>query len=238
MAKSPPNFLRKGRPTMIRSAPMAAASSTRAAPTSRACSRVVSSLQPVLVGHRLGQVEDGGGRLVVAGDVLGEVVRPVDLDDVDAGQAALGRADELAGRAHHEGVGRAAVEADDDASRGGWGRGHRPERYHRRRAPETPRIEASAPRADLSQRAEADCSGVGCRASARGAGATARCGRHVGLASVGHRGHDRVRSTEECALEAARDLVVEESVPPVPGDVLGQDDDGDRSRGPWSITSR
>ena len=108
-------------PTTITSAPRATASSTRAAPTSRAWRSVVSSRQPRLVGHGLGQVEDRRGRLVVAGDVLVQVVRPVDLDDVHAGQGALGLAGKLAGDAHHERVGGAAVEADDDASRGDLG---------------------------------------------------------------------------------------------------------------------
>mgnify|MGYP003693540867 CR=1 FL=1 len=53
----------------------------RAAPTSRAWRSVVSSRQPVLSAIVSARSQDRRRRLVVAGDVLGQGRRPIDLDD-------------------------------------------------------------------------------------------------------------------------------------------------------------
>jgi hypothetical protein len=41
-------------------------------------------------------------------------------------------------------------------------------------------------------------------------------------------GDDRVFAPHELGLESLRELVIQQSVPPMAGDVLGQHDDGDR----------
>ena len=71
-------------PTTSRSAPRSMASSTSAAPTSRAWSSTGSSVTFAVLGDRLGHVEDALGLLGPTGDVGVERQRPVDLDDVDA----------------------------------------------------------------------------------------------------------------------------------------------------------
>ena len=91
MAKSPPNRVRNGTPRTIRSASRSTASSTIAAPTSRAWSRTGSRRLLRLLGDRLGEVEHALDLLGSAGDVGVERQRPVDLDDVDRDQLGLVR---------------------------------------------------------------------------------------------------------------------------------------------------
>ena len=195
MAKSPPNFLRKGRPTTIRSACSATASSTRAAPTSRAWMSVVSSRQPALsamVSARSRTAAAASLSLAMSSDrscdqSTSTMWTPARLPLVGPRKLARG--------SDHECIGGAAVEADDDTSRGGLGRGHRPERYHRWQAASAGRVRSARGRFRLWP--------------ARGWLAR----RHIGLAPVWDRRDDRIRSAEEGALEPVGDLVVEESAP-------------------------
>ena len=67
----------------------------------------------VVLGDRLGHVEDALDLLGSAGDVGVERQRPVDLDDVDGDELGLGVAGLVGDEADDPGVARAAVEGDD-----------------------------------------------------------------------------------------------------------------------------
>ena len=76
----------------------------------------------MVLGDRFGDVEDALDLFRPAGDVGIERQRPVDLDDVDGDQLALGVAGLIGDQANDPGVARAAVERNDGSPerRRGW----------------------------------------------------------------------------------------------------------------------
>ena len=107
-----------------RSASSETASSTSAAPTSRAWSR--TRLEARLGGlGDLGDVEDARGLLRLTGHVGVEWEGPVDLDDMDGDQLDVAALGERRDEADDPGVARAAVQGDHRAGEGGSvGLGH------------------------------------------------------------------------------------------------------------------
>ena len=162
MANSPPNRVRNGTPRTIRSAPRSVASSTIAAPTSRAWSRTGSRRCFELSATVLGHVQHALDLLGAAGDVGVQRQRPVDLDDVDRDQLRLGVARGIGGEADDPRIARPAVEGDDDTLIGvASGIGHGSSRYHRCRATagRGRLVSARAWRSDLPPIAESNSAG-------------------------------------------------------------------------------
>ena len=126
IAKSPPNRLRYGRPSTRRSASRSLASSTRAAPTSRAWRRTGSSCIFAASATDLGSVENLLRLVGAAGDVGVERKRPADLDDVDGDQLRADGPGELRGHADDALVTGSSGEREDGSPEDGRvGFGHR-----------------------------------------------------------------------------------------------------------------
>ena len=79
--------------------------------------QVAGQLDLVALGDALGKVEHCRGRLVFAGQLVGQLVAPIDLDDVDRDELGRDRLGELAAKGDDELVGRPAVEAEDGLSK-------------------------------------------------------------------------------------------------------------------------
>ena len=116
MANSPPKRVRNGSPERRAGRrPARSASSTIAAPTSRAWSRTGSSRTFEFLGDGLRAVEHALDLLGSPGDVGVEGQRPVDLDHVDGDQLALRQACQFGDEADDPRVARATVEGDERA---------------------------------------------------------------------------------------------------------------------------
>ena len=102
------------------------ASSTSAAPMSRAWRSWRLERHLLALGDVLGEVEHPRGLLALGDEVVVEVVPPVDLDDVDRHELGLVRPRELAAEVDDARVHRSAVEAEDSAldRLAGGSRGH------------------------------------------------------------------------------------------------------------------
>ena len=192
------------------------ASSTIAAPTSRAWSRTGSIVTFDSSAIASADVEDALDLLGATGDVGVERQGPVDLDDVDGDDLGLVRARPCSAtsRTIRASLGPPLRARTARRKAGAVGVGHGLRGGSARAADERPSA-LGRTAVTIPPRSHPTVRGR------RGPGR--QC-----LAAIRDVGDDRVLATDERGLEPLGRLVVEQPVPPVAGDVLGQDDDRDR----------